>query len=391
MFGQDQVRLKPDHTGEGQRHEAGRHSVARKLKFDRVLFIATFLLVCASVVMVYSASAGQSARHGDSYEFALKQGLFAALGLGILGLVMRIDYRTYRNDAFVWGLVGAVALLLVMVFLTSGRNGARRWLQVAGLGIQPSELAKLACILFTALILERRMHRIDEIGYSLLPIGIVVGTISALILFEPDFGTAASLLLVVGVMVFAAGLNYRYIAGGAAILLPTALLVLLLASYRLDRLKSYWNPWADPSGDGYQAIQSMIAVGTGGLFGKGLTYGVQKMGFLPEPHNDFIYAVIGEELGLIGAIGILLCFCLIAWRGLRIALRSEDAFGAFVAIGVTTMICAQALINIGVVLSLLPTKGIPLPLVSAGGSSLLVSMLGIGVLLNISQHETAEV
>jgi len=365
--------------------------VARKLKSDRVLFIATFLLVCASVVMVFSASAGESVvKAGDSYELALKQGLFAVLGVALLALAMNIDYRAYRTEAFVWALVGVVAVMLVAVLFRSPVNNSRRWLLILGLGIQPSELAKLACIFFTALILERRMHRINELGYSLLPIGIVVGAMALLILREPDYGTAASLLLVVGVMVFAAGLSYRYVLGGAAILLPTAVIVLVLASYRLDRLKSFVNPWADAGDSGYQAIQSMIAVGTGGLFGKGLTLGVQKMGYLPESQNDFIYAVIGEELGLIGAVGILLCFCLIAWRGLRIALRSEEAFGAFVAIGVTTMICAQALFNIGVVLSLLPTKGIPLPLVSAGGSSLLVSMLGIGVLLNISQHETAE-
>jgi cell division protein FtsW len=365
--------------------------VARKLKSDRVLFIATLLLVGASIVMVYSASARTSVvDFGDSYGYALRQSLFAALGLGVLGLAMRIDYRTYRSDPFVWGLIGAVALLLLVVLTNDGKNGARRWLQVAGLGIQPSELAKFACVLFTALVLERRMHRIDEVGYSLLPIGIVVGTITLLILIEPDYGTGVSLLLMVGVMVFAAGLNYRYVVGGAAILLPTAVLVLVLASYRLDRIRAFIDPWADPEKSGYQAIQSMIAVGTGGILGKGLMLSDQKLGYLPEPHNDFIYAVIGEELGLVGAIGILFCFCLIAWRGLRIALRSEDPFGAFVAIGLTTMICAQALINIGVVLSLLPTKGIPLPLVSAGGSSLVVSMLGIGVLLNISQHETAE-
>ena len=172
-------------------------------------------------------------------------------------------------------------------------------------------------------------------------------------------------------------------------MVPVIYLVLISADYRVRRIEAFWDPWADPLGAGYQSVQSLIAVGTGGLFGRGLTDGVQKMFYLPEPHTDFIYAVISEELGLIGATGILLCFCVIAWRGLRIALHSEDAFGSFVALGITTMICAQAFVNMSVVLNLMPTKGIPLPLVSSGGSSLLISLLGMGVLLNISQHEGA--
>ena len=172
--------------------------------------------------------------------------------------------------------------------------------------------------------------------------------------------------------------------------LPAIYIVLMSASYRRRRLLAFWDPWADPLGDGFQIIQSLIAVGSGGLFGRGLMAGVQKLFYLPEPHTDFIFAVIGEELGLIGATGVLICFCVIAWRGLRVALRAEDTFGAMVALGLTTMIAIQAFINMSVVLGLMPTKGIPLPLVSAGGSSLLINLLGMGVLLNISQHESAD-
>jgi cell division protein FtsW len=211
-----------------------------------------------------------------------------------------------------------------------------------------------------------------------------------LILLQPDFGTAMSLLLIMTVMVFAAGLHYRYFVGSVLAMLPVIYIVLVSAPYRRRRLMAFWDPWADPLGDGFQIIQSLIAVGTGGLTGKGIMAGVQKLFYLPEPHTDFIYAVISEELGLIGATAILVCFGVIAWRGLRIALRAEDTFGAFVALGVTTMITAQALVNMSVVLGMLPTKGIPLPLVSAGGSSLLVNLLGMGVLLNISQHESFE-
>jgi cell division protein FtsW len=307
-----------------------------------------------------------------------------------LAIVMKIDYRTYRNDALVWGLLGLVGLMLVGVMFSTPVNGAKRWFGVGGLGIQPSELAKIACILFAALVLERRMHRIDDIRYALTPIALIVGGIVGLILLQPDLGTAASLALIVGAMVFSAGLPYRYLTGLALVSLPTLYILLMSAPYRRRRILAFLNPWAYPLGDGFQVIQSMIAVGAGGVFGRGLMSGVQKLFYLPEPHTDFIYAVIGEELGLVGTIGVLVCFVVIAWRGFHIAARAQDAFGSFVALGLTTMIVVQAFINMSVVLGLLPTKGIPLPLVSSGGSSLIVNLLGMGILLNISQHETAD-
>ena len=356
-----------------------------------MLFTATLLLICVSVVMVYSASAVVALeRFQQPYLFLTKQALWSVLGLAVLVVAMRVDYRTYRNEAFIWCLLGIVVLMLVMVLFGAPVNGTRRWFGVGGLGIQPSELAKVACVFFTALILERRMHRIDELSYSLLPIGLIVGLVVALILLQPDFGTSISLALVVAVMVFAAGLHYRYFVGLALMALPAIYIVLVAAPYRRRRLLAFWDPWADPLGDGFQIIQSLVAVGTGGVFGRGLMGGVQKLFYLPEPHTDFIYAVISEELGLIGATAILLCFCVIAWRGLRISARAEDTFGSFVALGLTTMIAVQAFVNMSVVLGLVPTKGIPLPLVSAGGSSLLISLLGMGMLLNISQHESPD-
>jgi cell division protein FtsW len=365
--------------------------VARKLKIDRVLFTATLLLVCVSVVMVYSASAVIALeRFQQPYLFLTKQALWSVFGLAVLGVAMRVDYRTYRNEAFIWCLLALVVLMLIAVLFSAPVNGTRRWFGVGGLGIQPSELAKVACVFFTALMLERRMHRIDDLSYSLLPIGLIIGLVFTLILLQPDFGTSISLALIIAVMVFAAGLHYRYFVGLALVALPAVYLVLVAAPYRRRRLLAFWDPWADPLGDGFQIIQSLVAVGTGGVFGRGLMGGVQKLFYLPEPHTDFIYAVISEELGLIGATAILLCFCVIAWRGLRISARAEDTFGAFVALGLTTMIAAQALVNISVVLGLIPTKGIPLPLVSFGGSSLLINLLGMGVLLNISQHESAD-
>ena len=365
--------------------------MARKLKSDKVLFITTLLLVCASVVMVYSASAVlANERYGQPYLFLTKQALWTVLGLAVFGVAMRVDYRTYRNDRFVWALLGVVGLMLITVLFSRPVNNARRWFSVGGLGIQPSELAKIACIFFTALMLERRMHRINDWKYALLPIAIVAGVLVGLIMLQPDFGTSVALLLIIGAMVFAAGLDYRYLAGVALAALPAAYIIIMSADYRRRRVLTFLNPWSDPLHDGFQIIQSMIAVGTGGVFGKGLMSGVQKFFYLPEPHTDFIFAVIGEELGLIGTSAILLCFCVIAWRGVRIAMRAEDAFGSFVALGVTVMIAVQALINMSVVIGLLPNKGFPLPLVSFGGSSLLVNLLGMGILLNISQHESAD-
>jgi cell division protein FtsW len=365
--------------------------VARKLKSDKVLFIATILLVCASVVMVYSASAPMASdKYGEPYYFLFRQGLWAALGIAVLALTMRIDYRTYKNEPLIWTGLALLGVMLVGVLFSTPINGARRWLNVGGLQFQPSEFAKLACVVYTALMLERRMHRINEISYSLAPIAIVTAGLAGLILLERDYGTAMSLLPIVGAMIFAAGLSYRYVLGAAAVGIPTLLAVLVLAPYRRARLLAFLDPWQDPLGDGFQIIQSRIAVGTGGVFGRGLHQSLQKLLYLPEPHTDFIYAVIGEELGLIGTTAVLICFCVIAWRGLQISAKAEDRFGSFLALGITTLIVVQAFVNMSVVLGLLPTKGIPLPLVSSGGSSLLVSMLGIGVLLNISQHESAD-
>jgi cell division protein FtsW len=276
----------------------------------------------------------------------------------------------------------------VAVLFSRQVNGTRRWFAVGGFGIQPSELAKLAAVLFTALILERRMHRINEVTYALMPIALIVGGMAGLILLQPDFGTAVSLVAVVGVMVFAAGLSYKYLAGGVLLMVPVLAVVAIQAPYRLARLVTFLDPWADPLGKGFQIIQSLIAVGTGGVIGKGLMAGVQKRFYLPEPHTDFIYAVIAEETGLVGAVLVLACFLVLAWRGLRTSMLAPDRFGAFLALGITMMLVLQAFVNISVVLGLLPTKGIPLPLVSAGGSSLLISLLGVGVLLNISQHAT---
>jgi cell division protein FtsW len=361
--------------------------MARKLKSDKLLFTATLLLVCTSVVMVYSSSAVLALeKNHDPYLYLIKQAVWALLGLLLVPIVMRVDYRNYRQPAFIWTGLGFVGLALVGVLFGHPINGASRWLGVGPLGIQPSELAKVVVIVFIAALLERRMDQMAESPRALFPIGVVLAVVVGLILAEPDLGTAVSVLMIAAVMLFAAGINYRYVLTLILTMAPAFYVLIETSPYRKRRVMSFLNPWGDPLGDGYQMVQSMIAVGTGGVFGRGLMGGVQKLFFLPEPHNDFIYSVIAEELGLIGATVILACFCVITWRGMRTAVRAPDRFGAFLAIGLTTMVAFQAFFNISVVLGLVPPKGIPLPFVSYGGSSLLINLMGMGILLNVSQH-----
>ena len=363
--------------------------MARKLKSDKLLFTATVVLVCASLVMVYSASAviGLEKYGQRPTLFLWKQATFALVGLALMPLLMKVDYRHYRQPAVIWtGLVLAGTALVACVLIGPRINGARRWLPIPGMGVQPSEFAKIAVIFFVAAILERRMDRIDDLRFSLVPVALVLGGVVGLIMLQPDLGTALSIIVIVSAMIFAAGISYRYLIGLLLVSVPAATIVLMSADYRRRRMMVFLNPWGDPLGDGFQVIQSLIAVGTGGVFGRGLMAGVQKLFYLPYPHTDFIYAVIGEELGLLGTTVVLACFCVIAWRGLRTAMRAPDRFGAFLALGLTAMIVVQAFFNISVVLGLLPTKGIPLPFVSFGGSSLLMSMAGMGILLNVSQH-----
>jgi cell division protein FtsW len=364
--------------------------MARKLKSDKVLFMATLLLVFASVVMVFSASAYINAfRYEEPHRLLVKQALWAALGVALLGIVMRIDYRVWRHPVLIMSALGVAGVALVAVLFSTPINGTRRWFGVGGFGIQPSELAKLTAVFFVAALLERRMSRVNDPKEVLLPIGGVIGAMTLLILLEPDFGTSVCLVATVGLMVFAAGFNVRYIALTAAVLMPPAFLLVWMSDYRWKRMTAFLCPECDPLGSGFQLLQSLIAVGTGGIAGRGLMGGIQKMFYLPEPHTDFIFAVIAEEVGLIGTTLTLLAFVVITWRGLKVAGRAPDQFGSFLALGLTAMVAVQAFVNLSVVLGLMPTKGITLPFVSAGGSSLLINLVSMGILLNVSQHSSA--
>ena len=361
--------------------------MARTLRSDKLLFWATLVLVGMSIVMVYSASAVPAQQDFQNPGFYLaKQVMWAMLGLGLLVAAMRVDYHLFETPSIIVGLLVVTVVALVAVFLFEARASTHRWMSVGGVSIQPSEFAKLVAIFFAAALLARRMHRIDEPAYALLPVGVVTMALAGLIVKQPDYGTAAVLVLVVLTIVFAAGLSYRYLAAVAALLLPAGFLLIWIEPYRWLRLVSFLDPWADPQGAGYQVIQSLTAIGSGGLLGRGLMAGVQKIYYVPEAQSDFIYAVIGEEFGLLGTTLILACFAVIAWRGFRTSLVAPDRFGALLAVGLTMMVAAQAFFNISVTLSLAPTKGIPLPFVSNGGSSLLVNLAAMGILLNISQQ-----
>jgi cell division protein FtsW len=361
--------------------------MARTLRSDKLLIWATLLLVGTSLVMVYSASAVQSLdKHNSAAYVLVRQLVWALIGLALLVAAMRVDYHELRRPELIWSLLGVTVLALGAVFFFTPSHGASRWVTFGSLSVQPSEFAKLVVIFFTAALLERRMNRIHEVGYALAPIAAVLVLVAGLIVLEPDYGTSAVIVLVVTGIVFAAGLSYRYLFGTLLVLLPTAMLLIVTSDYRMQRVMTFLDPWADQFDKGFQIIQSFIAVGSGGLFGRGLMGGMQKLYYIPEPHNDFIFAVIGEELGLLGTTLTLLCFVVIAWRGLRASLLAPDRFGALLALGLTMLITVQALMNISVVLGLLPTKGIPLPFVSNGGSSLVVSLIAMGILLNISQQ-----
>lgn len=364
--------------------------MARRLKTDRWLFLTTLFLVAFSVLMVYSASAMQAMdKHKTGAFFLYRQGQWALLGFALLFVVMRIDYHDYRKPEVIWSLIGVTGVLLVAVLFSAKINGTHRWLSLRVLSVQPSELAKLATVLFTAAVLEQRMHRINDLRYAVMPIALLTLAFVALIMAEPDFGTSAVLVFVVGTMLFFGGLHVRYVFGSLGMLLPAAIVLILSAGYRIDRIKAYLDPYSDAQGKGYQTIQSLYAIGSGGVLGRGLMNGVQKIYYLPEPHTDFIFSVIAEELGLVGTTVTLICFAILAWRGLRIALLAPDRFGAFLALGITAMVSLQAFVNVCVVTALLPNKGLTLPFVSSGGSSLLINMVAMGVLLNISQQTTA--
>ncbi len=361
--------------------------MAKKLYPDTWLFAATIGLALFGVVMVYSASAvlAQSEHHGSFY-YVIKQAIWTLIGLVAMIIAMQVDYHRLRDRRVVYGLLTLTVFMLLAVFAFPAINGARRWIKFQGFSVQPSEISKLALAIFLAYFLEKRLGEEREFWRTFIPCGVVTAVLAGLVVVEPDFGTSMMLAVTFVIVIYTAGARLSHLAMAAAPAFVIAAGLLVFVPWRMARLVSFWDPWADPQKSGFQVVQSLIAVGSGGTNGLGFAQGKQKMMFLPFAHSDFIFAVIGEELGLLGTLTVLSVFALFLWRGIRISFMARDRFGRLLAIGIVTGIVAQALFNMSVVLSMVPTKGIPLPFISYGGSSLVPTLAAVGILLNISQH-----
>ncbi len=361
--------------------------MAKRVSVDRWLFTVTMLLVFVGLVMVFSASAVMAReRFGSPYAFLLKQLTWAGAGLVAMIAAMRLDYRRYKHPALVFSFLGVTTLLLISVFFLDRSHHTHRWIHAGGFSFQPSELAKPALILFLAYFLEGRAAVMDDLRNTLAPAAAPVVVLLGLIVLQPDLGTAIACAGIAACILYVAGMRSRYFAYAFGASLVPLYFLLFHVSWRRDRLLAFWNPYADRQKAGFHIIQSLIAVATGGVTGTGLMEGKQKLFYLPEPHTDFIFAVTAEELGLVGAIFVIALFAIFLWRGMRASWRTQDLFGRYLAVGITAMVVLQAFINISVVLGLMPTKGIPLPLVSYGGSSLFVTLACAGVLLNITKQ-----
>jgi cell division protein FtsW len=360
----------------------------RRLTPDVWLFGAAVALLSAGVVMVYSASAIVAAdRFHDPYFFLKKQLVWALIGGGVLWAALRCDYR-WLEKAVVPALIIASVLLVLVLVPPIGQaiNGTRRWIRLGPVSFQPVELAKLALVVYLAAFLARKRGELDDFRTGALPPLLVGGLLAALVLVQPDLGNCMTLIVLTFGLLYLAGSPIKHLAWVAAPALPLIVLAVWMAPYRMRRITAFMDPWGDPRGSGFQIIQSWLALGNGGLVGQGIGGSRQKLFYLPESHTDFIFAIVGEELGFVGAVAVVALFAVLVWRGLRIGLRAPDAFGAYLALGITVLLATQTIVNLGVVTGLLPTKGLPLPFISFGGSALLMTMLATGMLLNISQH-----
>lgn len=353
-----------------------------------ILIIVTFTLLAVGLIMVYSASAVWAEyKFNDSFFFAKRQLLFAGVGIIAMFFIMNVDYWTWKTWAKVLLLICFVLLLLVLIpGIGNERNGSRSWIGVGAFSIQPSEFMKLAMIAFLAKFLSERQKKITSFKYGLAPSLALVFSAFALIMLQPDLGTGTVMVGTCLVMIFIAGARISHFVGLGLIGVAGFVGLVLSAPYRIKRITSFLDPWQDPLGTGFQIIQSLYAIGPGGLFGLGLGQSRQKFFYLPEPQTDFIFAILAEELGFIGGSLVLLLFSLLLWRGIRIALGAPDLYGSLLAVGIIAMIAIQVMINIGVVTGLMPVTGITLPFLSYGGSSLTLMLMAIGVLLNISRY-----
>jgi cell division protein FtsW len=365
-----------------------RQAAGQPKDFDMAILLLAVVLSCLGVVMVYSASAVMAMeRFHDSFFFLKRQGIYVAVGFLAMAAAMYVDYRSLRRLAMplLLASLGMLALLLIPG-LGHSANGAVRWFRVAGISIQPSELAKIALVIYLAHSLAKKQDRVKSFKKGFLPYVLVLGALLILILREPDLGSAVVIGAVGVAMMFMAGVKTRYLFAMAASVAPVLYLAIVKVPYRRERLLAFLNPWENPDKSGYQIIQSQIAFDGGGLWGQGLGQGLQKLFYLPEAHTDFIFSVLGEELGFIGVLVVAGMFLLLVVLGLRVALAAGDEFGRNLAFGLTVLLGMEAFLNIAVVLGMLPPKGMALPFVSYGGSSLVCCLLSVGLLLNVSRN-----
>ena len=364
----------------------------KKLRADWFMFAIAAGLALFGALMVYSASAMFSLKETEStsqYTYFFKQISFTAIGIVLMFITSRIDYHLYENKYMVYGMVALTVILLLLVFGFPEINGARRWIRFSGFSFQPSELAKVALPIFLAYYLTKNEESVGEIRATVIPCILGVALLGGLVFLEKDLGTTVVLCAVFAAVYFAAGARLAHIGTVAAGMVALGVGAILFAPWRIARLLAFLDPYKYADDEGYQVVQSLYAIGSGGMLGEGFAKGHQKLFYLPYPYSDFIFSVVGEELGLIGTLGVLIAFGLLLWRGARAAVMAPDRFGNLLGIGLITGIIVQALFNMSVVVSILPAKGIPLPFISYGGTSVVVTLAGVGILLNISKFAKA--
>jgi cell division protein FtsW len=359
-------------------------------KFDKYILIVIGILLITGILMVYSASnAFSREQFSDSLHYLKKQLLYCCLGLALMLCAMMVDYRIYQR--ITWIMLAVSFILLILVFVPGigiKIGGSTRWIKIGKFTFQPVELAKLTLIIYMARFLSQKDEYIESFKRGVLPFLIIISIYLGLLCAQPDFGSAILIILLAFLMLFIGGARIYHLVALGSVAVVFMIIGVLLAPYRIQRILTFLDPWKDQEGSGYHIIQSLYAFGLGEYLGTGLGGSVQKLHYLPTPHTDSIFAVIGEELGIVGASIVVILFMIVVWRGIHISLATEDRFGNLLAVGISCLIGIQAIINIGVATDSLPSKGITLPFISFGGSSLLLSLISIGVLLNISKNRT---
>jgi cell division protein FtsW len=364
-----------------------------KKPFDFWIFITVLILLSLGTIMVFSSSAAYaySNLNGDAYFFLKKQLIYAPLSIVAMLITMRIDYRKLGKLSPILLVISIVLLIMVAIpGIGTVQNGAQRWLILGGQSLQPSEIAKVAVILFFAQSLSKRKDQLQYFLKGLMPYLLVVGLFAGLLMLEPHFSCTLIITLVACIILFTAGAKISHFILLALPAIPALIAMVILAPYRLARVVSFIDPFKDARGQGWQVIQSLYAIGSGGLFGKGIGKSLQKFLYIPEPYNDFIFSVLAEELGFIGVLAVMILFIIFIWRGIKISMNAQDVMGSLIAVGITSMVAVEVIINIAVVTSSMPATGMPLPFFSYGGTSLIILMSEIGVLLNISKYAKYE-